>query len=89
MIVKTVGVVAVTAVAAVLILLILVTVEVIPNPLVGVFTEPPEYSARYYPRTTLAYGWLTLYPDGGQRDQVVELWELFDEYPEVEDKLEE
>lgn len=47
----------------------------LPNPLL----KPPEHSARYYPQDTLAYAWVTLYPDGGQRGQARDLWERFNE----------
>lgn len=66
--------------AAVLIVLALGVVAGIyfgflPNPLL----KAPEHSARYYPQDTLAYAWVTLYPGGGQRGQLRDLWERFNE----------
>ncbi|MCY4365796.1 MAG: DUF3352 domain-containing protein [Chloroflexi bacterium] len=79
---------------AVVILLIaslvaLVFVGILPNPLIGLLLDPPEHSARYYPRDTIAYGWLTLYPEDGQLDQMVDLFERFDELPEMQDRLDD
>ena len=62
---------------------------IIPNPLIGPFLDPPEHSARYYPTDTMAYGWVSLYPEGGQRDQMMDLWERFNELPAVEEQIEE
>ena len=40
----------------------------------------PEYSARYYPDDTLLYGWFTLNPGGGQREQMKNIWEKLGEH---------
>ena len=81
------------AVAAVVVLIVAVVAlmfgGLLPNPFIGAFLDPPEYSARYYPRDTLAYGWLTLYPEGGQREQLVDLWDRFNEYRVVSDEIED
>lgn len=51
--------------------------------------KPPEYSARYYPRDTLAYYWLTLTPGNGQLSDSREIFQLLNEYPVFEDWLDE
>ena len=67
------------AVAATIIVIgalaVLVLTGIIPNPILGLFLDDPEDSAQYYPRDTLAYGWATLYPEGGQREQMLDLWD--------------
>ena len=60
-----------------------------PNPFIGLFLDPPEYSARYYPRDTISYAWLTLYPEDGQFDQMMDLFARFNEIPEMEKRLED
>lgn len=67
----------------------LVFMGLLPNPLISLFLDPPEHSARYYPRDTIAYGWLTLYPQDGQFDQMVDLFKRFDELPEMQDRLDD
>ena len=51
--------------------------------------KPPEYSARYYPRDTLAYYWLTLTPGDGQLSDSREIFQLLNEYSVFEDWLDE
>ena len=51
--------------------------------------KPPEYSARYYPRDTLAYYWLTFTPGNGQLSDSREIFQLLNEYPVFEDWLDE
>ena len=53
------------------------------SPLTG--AGQPEHSAGYYPPDTLAYGWLTLAPGGGQFDDSKDIWERFNEIPEFEE----
>ena len=60
-----------------------------PNPFIGLFLDPPEHSARYYPRDTISYAWFTLYPEDGQFDQMMDLLERFNELPEMEDRLDD
>ncbi len=60
-----------------------------PNPFIGLFLDPPEHSARYYPRDTISYAWITLYPEDGQFDQMMDLLERFNELPEMEEILED
>lgn len=60
-----------------------------PNPFIGLFLDPPEHSARYYPRDTISYAWLTLYPEDGQIDQMMDLFERINELPELEERLED
>ena len=42
-------------------------------------SQPKEHSARYYPDDTMAYFWMTLNPSDGQRADMLELWERFNE----------
>ena len=39
--------------------------------------KPAEYHARYFPDDVVAYAWLTLNPAMGQREQMMEAWEGF------------
>ena len=81
------------AVAATIIVIgalaVLVLTGIIPNPILGLFLDDPEDSAQYYPRDTLAYGWATLYPEGGQREQMLDLWDRLNEVPWIDDQLDE
>ena len=81
------------AVAATIIVIgalaVLVLTGIIPNPIIGLFLDDPEDSARYYPKDTLAYGWVTLYPEGGQREQMLDLWDRLNEVPWIDDQLDE
>ena len=70
-------------------LVALVLTGIIPNPIMGLFLDEPEHSARYYPRDTLAYGWITMYPERGQRDQMLDLWHRFNQLPWIEDQIDE
>lgn len=69
------GVLAVAAVVAVLFV-------------TGVFgggARHPEYTARFYPEDTMIYAGVTLNPGGGQRGNMMDLWERFNEYRAFED----
>lgn len=48
-------------------------------------TKTPEYSARYYPDDILLYGWFTLNPGDGQREQMHTIWKDLDEYATFRD----
>lgn len=63
----------------------------IPGPLLALLVDAkePEYSARYYPPDTLAYGWVTLTPGGGQFEEMRDIWERFDEYPKFRELVDE
>ncbi|MDE2787690.1 MAG: DUF3352 domain-containing protein [Chloroflexota bacterium] len=63
----------------------------IPGPLLALLVDAkgPEYSARYYPSDTLAYGWVTLTPGGGQFEDMRDIWERFDEYPKFRELVDE
>ncbi|MCY3709496.1 MAG: DUF3352 domain-containing protein [Caldilineaceae bacterium] len=54
----------------------------IPGPILALLVgaKEPEYSARYYPPDTLAYGWVTLAPSGGQFENMRDIWERFNEF---------
>ena len=52
-------------------------------------TKPPEYTARYFPRDTVTYAWVTAAPGNGQFDDMQEIWELLNEYRVFEDLIEE
>ena len=41
--------------------------------------KPAEYYARYFPDNVVAYAWLTLNPSMGQREQMMEVWEGFED----------
>ena len=45
----------------------------------------PEFSARYYPADTLAYGWFTLTPAGEQAGHFRELWVQAEGYRAIEE----
>ena len=63
----------------------------VPGPLLALLAgaKEPEHSARYYPPDTLAYGWATLLPGGGQFEEMREVWERFNEYPAFADLVDE
>ena len=81
------------AVAAIVVVIVIAVVlmfaGILPNPFLRLVLNDPEHSARYYPRDTLAYSWVTLYPEDGQRDQMMELWDRFNEFHAVTDQIEE
>ena len=54
----------------------------VPGPLLALLAgaKGPEYSARYYPPDTLAYGWVTLTPGGDQFEDMREIWERLNEF---------
>ncbi len=63
----------------------------VPSPLLALLVgaKEPEYSARYYPSDTLAYGWVTLTPGGGQFEEMRDIWDRFNEYPTFTDLIDE
>ena len=89
MILKVVGAILAAVVVVVAAFAALIYFGIGPNPFIGLFLDPPEHSARYYPRDTIAYGWLTLYPQGGQFEQMMDLFERFNELPGMEDRFED
>ena len=64
---------------------------VIPVP--GLGGSKPENTAQYFPDDVLAYSWFTLNPGGGQRAEMLDIWERFDEldgfHDAVQDLLDE
>ena len=66
----------------------LIFIGTLPNPLIRLALNDPEHSARYYPKNTKAYGWVTFYPEDGQREQMMEMWERFNEFQAIEDVIE-
>ena len=62
-------------------LVYLVVVRGIPLGLIPLLwqSQPKEHSARYYPDDTTAYFWVTLNPSDGQRTDMLEIWERFNE----------
>ena len=80
-------------VAVVIVLAALAYFRVIPIPgpilalIVG--SNPPEHSARYYPQDTLAYVWMSLTPSGGQLNEMMDIWERFNEFRAFEDLVAE
>ncbi len=91
MLIKTIGVIA----AVLVIALIAVSAAMyfrfipIPGPILALLVgaKPPEYSARYYPPNTLAYGWLTLVPGQGQLQDSENIWERFNEFSAFRDLM--
>ena len=63
----------------------------IPGPILALLVDAkePEYSARYYPPDTLAYGWITLIPGEGQVGNMEDIWSRFNEYPGFRDFVDE
>ena len=63
----------------------------IPGPLLALLVgaREPEYSARYYPPETIAYGWMTLIPGEGQIEDMQDILGRFNEYPGFADFVEE
>ena len=63
----------------------------IPGPILSLLTgsNPPEYSARYYPPSAVAYGWVTLAPGQGQLGDMREIWRQFNEFPAFRDLVDE
>ena len=93
MLIKTIGAIAAVVIIAVIVVGLAMWRGLIPIPgpllalLVG--AKEPEYSARYYPSDTLAYGWVTLTPGGGQFEEMREIWGQFNEYPTFTDLIDE
>ena len=90
---KITAAVAVIIVAAIAVTGVLVWRGVIPlpAPLLALLAgaRAPEYSARFYPPDTLAYGWLTLAPGQGQFNDMQDIWQRLNEYPAFEDILDD
>ena len=86
---KIVGAIGAAIVALMAAILALIFTGVLPNPFIGLFLNPPEHSARYYPRDTIAYGWFTFYPEDGQFEQMTDLWDRFNELPELKHRLDD
>lgn len=90
---KIVGAIVAMAIVAVVAVGLLMYFRLVPIPgpilalLVGA-TEP-EYSARFYPPDTIAYGWMTLLPGEGQAADMQDIWDRLNEYPGFTDFLEE
>ena len=52
----------------------------LPGLILTLATDAPEHSARYYPRDTIAYGWITLAPRHGQADEARAIWAQLEEH---------
>ena len=93
MLIKIVGAIATVVIIAVIVVGLAMWRGLIPVPspllalLVG--AQEPEYSARYYPSDTLAYGWVTLTPAGGQFEEMHDIWDRFNEYRTFTDLIDE
>lgn len=63
----------------------------VPAPLLALLAggRAPEYSARFYPPDTLAYGWITLTPGQGQFNDMRDIWQRLNDYPAFEDILDD
>lgn len=51
--------------------------------------EQPEHSARYYPSDSVAYAWMTLNPSGGQRRDMMQIWDRLNDIPSFRDVMED
>ncbi len=93
MLIKIVGAIAAVVIVAVIVVGLAMWRGLIPIPgpllalLVG--AKEPEYSARYYPSETFAYGWATLTPGGGQFEEMRDIWERLNGYPAFGDLTDE
>lgn len=63
----------------------------LPASLLALFAggRAPEYSARFYPPDTLAYGWMTLAPGQGQFNDMRDIWQRLNDYPAFGDILDD
>ena len=52
----------------------------LPGLILTLATDAPEHSAKYYPRDTIAYGWITLAPRHGQADEARAIWAQLEEH---------
>ena len=77
----------VAVVIAVVAVLMYMRVVPVPAPLLSLVagTDPPEYSARYYPGDTVVYGWFTLAPRGGQLNNMLDIFDRLNEFRAFED----
>ena len=62
--------------------------------LIGIITLPwsatqAEHSARYFPDNVIAFAWMTLNPSMGQREQMQEICDRFDNTPAFRDWVDE
>lgn len=72
---------------AVVAVLMYMRIVPVPGPLLSLLagTDPPEYSARYYPGDTAVYGWFTLAPGGGQLNNMLDIFDRLNEFRTFED----
>jgi hypothetical protein len=91
MVLKLVGSIVGVLVIAIIAVVALAYFGVIPVP--GLGGSKPENTAQYFPDDVLAYSWFTLNPGGGQRAEMLDIWERFDEldgfHDAVQDLLDE
>ena len=93
MLIKIIGAIAAVIVIAVIVVGLAMWRGLIPIPgpllalLVG--AKEPEYSARYYPPSTLAYAWVSLTPGDGQFEEMRDIWGRFEDYPAFQDIIEQ
>ena len=52
----------------------------LPGLMLTMATDAPEHSAKYYPRDTVVYGWVTLAPRHGQTDEARAIWDQLEEH---------
>ena len=55
----------------------------------GFRASEPENTAKFFPRSTLSYGWATFSPGIGQGRQMLDIWNRFQDIPEFEDAMDE
>ena len=74
-------------VLAVVVVGVLAFFKIIPIP--GLGGSKPENTAKFFPHDVVAYSWLTLNPGGGQRTQMLDAWERFDELDGFHDAVQD
>jgi hypothetical protein len=91
MVLKLVGSIVGVLVIAIIAVVALAYFGVIPVP--GLGGSKPENTAQYFPDDVLAYSWFTLNPGDGQREEMLDIWNRFDEldgfHDAVQDLLDE
>ena len=91
MVLKLVGSIVGVLVIAIIAVVALAYFGVIPVP--GLGGSKPENTAQYFPEDVLAYSWFTLNPGDGQREEMLDIWNRFDElngfHDAVQDLLDE
>ena len=67
----------------------IITWFMLPGILLTLLTNRPEHSAKYYPQDTVVYGWLSLAPGKGQKEEGQRLWEQIREHPDARNYIDD